>query len=71
MASSSRPEACLAPRSREIRVTTAKAVDPALVCGAVWNPGVHAIRTGFRRRDTLRETDTERWTYEQVCTDRE
>lgn len=49
----------------EYRITTQSALPLARLCEAVW--GKNAKVTGdFKKRVVIRETDTERWTYEQV-----
>jgi hypothetical protein len=49
----------------EYRLTTDSALPLTKLCDAVW--GKNAKITGdFKKRVVIKETDTERWTYEQV-----
>jgi hypothetical protein len=49
----------------ELRLSVERREEPSQVCAAVWNePG--ALERGFKRRDVLFETETERWSYEQI-----
>src|SRR5437588_609068 len=50
----------------EPRVTTLSPATAEQVCGAVWNGNSKGLERGFKRRDTLKETSLERWTYEQI-----
>lgn len=50
----------------ELRLTITLPATPAQVCRAIWHPSA-ALEHGFRRRDTLLETATERLTYEQIA----
>jgi hypothetical protein len=50
----------------EIHVTALRSEAPGRVCEAIWGPAGGRLEKGFRRRDVLRETPTERWTYEQI-----
>jgi hypothetical protein len=49
----------------EVRVSTQSALPLTALCDAVWGKGERA--TGdFKKRVVISETDTERWTYEQI-----
>ncbi len=51
----------------EIRVSGASSASLERVCDAIYGKGLGNKLDGrFKRRDVLRETDTERWTYEQI-----
>lgn len=49
----------------EVRVTTSSALPLAALCQAVWGKDAK-VEGDFKKRVVIRETDTERWTYEQV-----
>jgi hypothetical protein len=51
-----------------IRVTTTSAFPLARLCEVIFGKGAPAANEGnFKRRDVIRETATERWTYEQIA----
>jgi hypothetical protein len=51
----------------ELRALTKTQANAERVCDAVWGKGV-PLDAGFRKREVLRENDSERLTYEQVAT---
>ena len=52
---------------REIRVTAVSSADLQTLCDAVFAPGSSSKPEGrFKKREVLRETETDRWTYEQI-----
>lgn len=52
----------------EIRVSTTTPGDLQRVCDAIFAKGVGGKAEGqFKKREVLKETDTERWTYEQIA----
>jgi len=51
----------------EIRVTARAAVPPVQACEAIWAISPGKTEPGYRKREVLRETQTDRWTYEQVA----
>ncbi|MFN0061043.1 MAG: hypothetical protein ACKVPX_00795 [Myxococcaceae bacterium] len=50
----------------EIRVTTLHAASVGRICDAIWGGNTRVLERGFKKRETLEETETERWTYERV-----
>lgn len=51
----------------EIRVSTASALTVDRLCDAMFNKGLDGrTNVRFKRREVLRQNDTERWTYEQI-----
>jgi hypothetical protein len=51
----------------EIRVTTTSALTLDRLCDAIYAKGLDGkSNVHFKRRELLRETSTERWTYEQI-----
>jgi hypothetical protein len=52
----------------EVRVTTTSTVGLQKLCDAIYAKNVGAKAEGnFKKRVVLRETETERWTYEQIA----
>jgi hypothetical protein len=52
----------------EFRVTTSSALDLQSVCDAIYAKGLDGrSNVRFKRREVLRQTDTERWVYEQIA----
>lgn len=52
----------------EIRVTTTTRQPVPRLCEVIFGKGAAAKNEGnFKKREVLRETDTERWTYEQIA----
>ena len=52
---------------QEIRVSTTAPGDLQRVCDAIFAKGVgEKIEGNFKKREILKETETERWTYEQI-----
>ncbi len=51
-----------------MRATTRASVAPTRLCEAVWGKDASTLEAGFRKRQTLRETETDRLTYEQIAT---
>lgn len=52
----------------EIRVTTTRDGDLRRVCDAIFAKGVgEKVEGNFKKRTVLKETQTERWTYEQIA----
>lgn len=52
---------------REIRVSTTAPGELQRICDAIFAKGVGEKREGnFKKRQILKETETERWTYEQI-----
>jgi hypothetical protein len=52
----------------EFRVTTTSALDLGRVCEAIYAKGLDGrSNVQFKRREILRQTDTERWVYEQIA----
>jgi hypothetical protein len=52
----------------EFRVTTTSALDLQHVCDAIYAKGLDGrSNVRFKRRELLRQTDTERWVYEQIA----
>jgi hypothetical protein len=52
----------------EIRVTTTQPGDLQRVCDAIFAKGVgEKVEGNFKKRTVLKETETERWTYEQIA----
>ena len=52
----------------EIRLTTTSAEPLQALCDAVWAKGVKDGKEGdFKKRELIKETDTDRWTYEQIA----
>jgi hypothetical protein len=52
----------------EFRVTTTSALDLQRVCDAIYAKGLDGrSNVHFKRREVLRQTDTERWVYEQIA----
>lgn len=53
---------------QEIRVSTTAPGDLQRICDAIFAKGVGEKREGnFKKRQILKETGTERWTYEQIA----
>jgi hypothetical protein len=52
----------------EIRITTSSPLKLSTLCDAIWAKGLTGKRPegDFKKRVVLKETDTERWTYEQI-----
>lgn len=51
----------------EIRVTTQSTAAVDRVCEAVWGGNTSKLEPGFKTRQTINETPTERWTYERIA----
>jgi hypothetical protein len=52
----------------EFRVTTTSNLDLQRVCDAIYAKGLDGrSNVQFKRREILRQTDTERWVYEQIA----
>ena len=51
-----------------IRITTQSRLPPEKLCDAIWGKGAPPNEAGFKRREVIRETSNERWTYEQIQT---
>jgi hypothetical protein len=58
----------------EVKVTTVSALPLTSLCDAVWGHDAK-VEGHFKKREVIRESDTERWTYEQlkvpIVTDRD
>ncbi len=52
----------------EVRATVWSPAQPGPLCEAVWGKDTRVLEAGFKKRQLLKETPTERWTYEQVAT---
>src|SRR4051812_26033052 len=51
----------------ELRVTTDSPLSLASLCDAVWGEGAETKTSStFKKRVVIRETENERWTYEQI-----
>ena len=51
----------------EIRVTAISSASLQALCDAIFAKGLSGKAEGrFKRRDVIKETDTDRWTYEQI-----
>jgi hypothetical protein len=52
----------------EFRITTTSALDLQSVCDAIYAKGLDGrSNVRFKKREVLRQTDTERWVYEQIA----
>lgn len=51
----------------ELRVTASFALPPPRACAAIWAAPAKTPEPGFRKREVLRDTGTDRWTYEWVA----
>src|SRR4051794_26387472 len=51
----------------ELRVTKDTRAGAAELCDAIWANPRGALEPGFRKREVLAETETDRWTYEQIA----
>jgi hypothetical protein len=51
---------------QELRISTVSKRDLKSLCDAVFSKGNEKPESRFKKREVLRETSTDRWTYEQV-----
>jgi hypothetical protein len=51
----------------ELRLTAGFPGTPARACEAIWAKPAQALEHGYVKREVLRDTGTDRWTYEQFA----